>query len=485
LTFIRDIAGRVSIDRLYAALVRAPVRDGVLVALFVAVAVFPLIAIRSYHYEEGLTAALARDALTGSPWYVPDLFGVPWLERPVLQSWIVALISVPLGGVSQLSTRLPTVTALLATCLLIVWLVRPRASRLAALVAALGFLFSPAILQKIVTAEADTLLTAFQFAAFAVWWRGYENGRVGFLRWLVVGLLLAATALCKGPQPAAFFPLGIGIFILVKRDWRQLPGFVLAGIVSLGLLLAWYAAALPGTDSGRLLGYMRLTGEQLNGNYLVERAKLAMILLTFLPGLLLALPAFAAWVRRREPGDIAPDDRTLFLALTLYAGVAAAALFLWPGAATRYAMPALPAVAALGGLAFDRLSVRLPMLTRASLAILLALATYQILWGWIAAPAFPDRFARSRIDAGIVDAATREKPYTIYAPLRAADPVLAYLDKPARYIPVDALAALPAPSYFLARQSVAARLAAERPDLDFTLHAVTGSELGLYEVQPR
>jgi 4-amino-4-deoxy-L-arabinose transferase-like glycosyltransferase len=485
LTFFRDIAGRVSIDRFYAAVARAPVRDGVLVALYVAAAVFPLIVIRAYHYEEGLTAALAKDALAGSPWYVPDLFGVPWLERPVLQSWIVAVISVPLGGVSQLSTRLPTVAALLGTCLLILSLVRPRASRLAALVAALGFLFSPAILQKIVTAEADTLLTAFQFAAFVIWWRGYESGRIGFLRWLAVGLLLAATALCKGPQPAAFFPLGVGVFILFKRDWRQLPGFVLAGVVSLGLLVAWYAAVLPGTDAGRLLGYMRLTGEQLQGNYLVERAKLAMILLTFLPGLLLALPALADWLRRREARDIAPDDRTLFLALTLYAGVAAVALFLWPGAATRYAMPALPAVAALGGLAFDRLSARRPVLTRISLAILAVLAGYQVVWGWIAAPGFPDGFARSRIDAGIVDAATREKPYTIYAPLRSADAVLAYLDRPARYIPVEKLVTLQAPSYFLASRPMAARLAAQRSDLAFTLHVVLGSEVGLYEVQPR
>jgi 4-amino-4-deoxy-L-arabinose transferase-like glycosyltransferase len=485
LTVFRDIASHISIDRFYAALARAPVRDGVLVALYLAAAVFPLIFIRAYHYEEGLTAALAKDALTGSPWYVPDLFGVPWLERPVLQSWIVAAISVPLGGVSQLSTRLPTVAALLATCFLILSLVRPRASRLAALVAALAFLFSPAILQKIVTAEADVLLTAFQFAAFVVWWRGYESGRVGLVRWLVVGLLLAATALCKGPQPAAFFPLGVGVFILVRRDWRQLAGFVLAGIVSLGLLAAWYAAALPGTDTGRLLGYMRLTGEQLNGNYFIERAKLAAILLTFLPGLLLALPALAAWLRRREPADIGPGDRTLFLALTLYAGVAAVALFLWPGAATRYAMPAMPAVAALGGLAFDRLSVRRPTLTRASLAILSALAGYQLVWGWIVAPSFADRFATSRINAGIVAAATRDKPYALYAPLRTDDALLVYLDGPVRYVQPEDLATLPAPSFFLAHRPVAARLAKQRPDLDFDLHVLVGAQLGLYEVQPR
>ena len=199
-------------------------RDEVFLGLVVAAIVFPLISIRAYHYEEGLTAALAKDALSGSPWYVPDLFGARWIERPVMQSWIAAAISWPFGGVSQISVRLPTVAALFAGALLIWGLVRPRVSRPAALVAALCFLFSPAVLQKAVTAEADILLSVFEFAAFVVWWRGYEAGRIGLVRWLAVGLLLAATALCKGPQPAAFFAFGVGAFILIKRDWKQVAG---------------------------------------------------------------------------------------------------------------------------------------------------------------------------------------------------------------------------------------------------------------------
>ena len=86
----------------------------VLLALVVFAMAFPLISIRGFHYEEGLTAALAKDALSGSPWYVPDLFGARWVERPVLQSWIVAAISWPLGGVTQFTTRLPGVVALYA-----------------------------------------------------------------------------------------------------------------------------------------------------------------------------------------------------------------------------------------------------------------------------------------------------------------------------------------------------------------------------------
>ena len=394
-TFLKAISERVRFERVLGLISRMSLRDEIFLGLVVAAIVFPLISIRAYHYEEGLTAALAKDALSGSPWYVPDLFGARWIERPVMQSWIVAAISWPLGGVSQITVRLPTVAALFAGALLIWGMVRPRVSRPAALVAALCFLFSPAVLQKAVTAEADILLSVFEFAAFVVWWRGYEAGRVSLARWLAVGLLLAATALCKGPQPAAFFALGVGAFILVKRDWRELPGYALAGVVSVGLLVSWYVAVYRVADIDTLLDYMRLSRKETIFDYLAHRLRFTTILLTFLPGLLIAAPTLFDWARRRAPADIGAEDRPLFLALVLYATIPVLALAVWPGAATRYATPALLAVAALAGLCLDRLIARRVEIARLALSILAGLIAYQFIWGWIAAPLFADRFAKS------------------------------------------------------------------------------------------
>jgi 4-amino-4-deoxy-L-arabinose transferase-like glycosyltransferase len=473
-------------ERLLASINRMAVRDEVFLALVVAAIVFPLISIRAYHYEEGLTAALAKDALSGSPWYVPDLFGARWIERPVMQSWLAAAISWPFGGVSQISVRLPTVAALFAGALLIWALVRPRVSRIAALIAALCFLFSPAVLQKAVTAEADILLSVFEFAAFSVWWRGYEAGRITVVRWIAVGLLLAATALCKGPQPATFFAFGVGAFILIKRDWKQVPGFMLAGIISVGILASWYLAVYTAADVDTLLEYMRLSRKETFADYLAYRLNFLSILLTFLPGLLIAAPALFDWVRRREPVDLAPTDRPLFLALVLYATIPVVALALWPGSMTRYAMPALLAVAAIAGLCFDRLIARRLDLTRVALAILTGLIAYQLVWGWIAAPLLPDRFGKARVDAQTVEAVTRTKPYTIFAPLRLADPVLAYLERPVRYVQEKDLAALSAPAYLLADQRTADMIRNARPDLALVLHAtIKHKSLGLFELTKR
>ena len=483
--FLNGIAQRARPERLLGPIGRTGLSDAILLALIVFAMAFPLISIRGFHYEEGLTAALAKDALSGSPWYVPDLFGARWVERPVLQSWIVAAISWPLGGVTQFTTRLPGVVALYAGALIIVQFVRPRASRAASLVAALCFMFSPAVLQKVITAEADVILSVFQFAAFVVWWRGFETGRITFRRWLAVGLLLAATALFKGPQPAAYFALGIGAFILIKRDWRQVSGYVLAGIVSLAVLASWYVAVYQAADTGTLLMYMRLSSHDALSDYLLSRLKFTGALLTFLPGLVIAAPTLLAITRRRETVDIEAHNRTLLQALVLYAGVATLALLVWPGAATRYAMPALPAVAAIAGLAFDRLVARRIDIARAALAILAMLVAYQIAWGWIAAPLFPDAFRRSRIDAQTVEAATRAKPYAIYAQLRLDDAMLAYLDRPVRYLPEEELPMVVAPYYLLAQASTIAAVAVAHPDFAIVRHATLRREgLALYEVQP-
>ena len=115
------------------------------------------------------------------------------------------------------------------------------------------------------------------------------------------------------------------------------------------------------------------------------------ILLTFLPGLLICAPALLEWARRREPADVAADDRPCSWRLVLYATIPIIALVVWPGAATRYAMPALLAVAALAGLSFDRLVVRWLTVARLDVSILAGLIAYQIAWGWIRrAASFPN-----------------------------------------------------------------------------------------------
>ena len=243
--------------------------------------------------------------------------------------------------------------------------------------------------------------------------------------------------LCKGPQPATFFAFGVGAFILIKRDWKQLPGFVLAGVISVGVLASWYAAVLTrAADVDTLLEYMRLSRNETIFDYRLPATNSPTILVTFLPGLLIAAPALFDWARRQRtgrhrhwghpavPGAGAlcnhPDRGTGGVAgrrdALCDAGLARRCRT--GGALFRPACRAPRVKPFAAGAVYPRraglLSVRLGMDRRAA--------------------ASPTRSARARIDARAVEAATRARPYTVFAPLRLADPVLR-LSRPTGAVP--------------------------------------------------
>ena len=89
-----------------------------------AVLAVPLVFFRGYTAHEGLAVSIARTALETGDWLTPHMYNVRFVERPTLQSWIIAAISAPFGDVNQITARLPSVLFLLFGCLLIYWLLR-------------------------------------------------------------------------------------------------------------------------------------------------------------------------------------------------------------------------------------------------------------------------------------------------------------------------------------------------------------------------
>lgn len=78
----------------------------------------------------------------------------------------------------------------------------------------------------------------------------------------------------------------------------------------------------------------------------------------------------------------------------------------------------------------------------------------------------------------------RTEPLSVYAPLRQADAVLAYLPGPVVYL--EGGAPPPAPSYFLAYEAWADAIAKAHPELSLQLRAVIGFEkLRFYKVEAR
>jgi 4-amino-4-deoxy-L-arabinose transferase-like glycosyltransferase len=427
--------------------------------------VLPTISLRGAHYEEGTVLGLARGALVDGHWLQPHLYGVRFVERPVLLSWLLAAFSLPFGRVDLWLARVVIAALYLAAGWVIFSFVRRHATPLAALFAALCFFVCPMLLQKVTTAEPDLLLALLMFIAFVIWWDGEREGKVGIGRAVAVGLVLAAAGLVKGPQPLAYFFLGIGAYLLFRR-WAGLFTLAFIGLISIAVVGAWYFAVLQPGDASLWAGHSRLGGSGSLGKYILGALQFSVTLLAeLLPGVLLAVPlAIAAWRKT----DSRRND--LVLALALYALCCSLVLIFWPGARGRYAMPAALPIAALAGLAFDRLRAEKPALVNASVAILCLLAVYKMALNWVVMPLAPSLFDSARAEGGQIAAAIARNP----APLKVARGIrdlnaLIYVDVPTRIIRNISGAAQP-PVWMIVTAAQEQKLRDERPELRIVPH---------------
>ena len=448
------------------------------------VLIVPAIVLRGAHYEEGTVTALARGAIEDGHWLVPHMYGFRFPERPVLMSWVLAAIGLPFGGLSQEAARIPAVLSLLGGAALVFYLVRQRCSEAAALFGAVCFLIGPALLRKTITAEPDVMVSALLFAAVVVWWDGQKTGHVSLVRWTVVGVVLAAAAMTKGPQPAAYFTLGIGTFLLLRRQWNAIPGFVLANAIAGAVLLAWYAAIYQPGDWSTWFAHSRVGVYDGVIRYLGMVASFAgQFAVDALPSIIVVIPFTVALWRQRT---LMRDD--LVLALLCYALVCTVALVFWPGARTRYAMPALLALAAIAGLGYEWLRAQHPKLFNVGVATACGLALYPLVLGWVVMPLKPELFQKNRQDAQLIMTHMRERPGTLYStPLTVKNNSLSYVPQPIRTMQVADIAKLKSLEWVLLGPDEAQHLRALRPDLAVTQRTSfpAGTNFDLYQAAPK
>ncbi len=451
-------------ERIVAAWNAAATRWNPIATIVVAWAVLtgPLVFFRGYNSDEGLAVSIARTAIEDGEWLVPYMFNLRWVERPTLLSWIIAAISAPFGGVNQFTARLPIVLFLLAGCLLIYALLRKlNASVAAALLGVALFLACPLVIRSNVMITADLPLAVLLFFAFFLWWTGYQQRALGFGRWLAIGVVLAFAGLLKGPQPLAYFALGIGCYVLLSRSWRQIPGLAMAGVICALPLAFWYAAIYTPGDELIWAAFMRVhPAAPLPGPLNTGFA----IVMEMLPAVLMAaafLIAEAFGERAAPAGFVA--------AASCYAFIAAVIILFWPGgSAPRYYLPMTMMLCVFGGLGYDLLSARRPDIVAPVLLVTAGLLAYALVLSLLS-PFMPWHYRQSTIDAERVTALVQAAPAPIYRTADTALNVLPYV--PGRILnakPAE-LPAIPGPAWFILPIDQADTLLAREPD---KLHVV-------------
>jgi 4-amino-4-deoxy-L-arabinose transferase-like glycosyltransferase len=226
---------------------------------------------------ETLRAIIAAEFLRSGNWIVPTLYGEPLFTKPPGMYAAIALFSLPLGGVSEWTARLPSAVAATAVVFLFYWYFSRQLGRLAGLVAGVIAPTCVMWLDKASAAEIDMMQVAWVTAAILFFLRALEavelqvtrieswrvrQTRMGFVVadsqplpvpassrvwpwWLAALLCVAGGILTKWTAPAFFY--GTAIPLLWWRGrLRLLWGrhHLVSLFLAASVCLAWIAAAV-------------------------------------------------------------------------------------------------------------------------------------------------------------------------------------------------------------------------------------------------
>jgi len=166
--------------------------------------------------DEARFPVLAADILARGDWLRPELHGIVYQRKPLLLVWLIALLSAPFGGVTQLTAVVPSALAAIATALAVYALGRDMFGRDAGRVAALVALTTVGFFVHGRIAMPDMLLTAWMTGSLVFLWP-MTRGRRPYA-WLGFYGCVAGAFWSKGP--AGLLPLAIALG-WAAAGWRS------------------------------------------------------------------------------------------------------------------------------------------------------------------------------------------------------------------------------------------------------------------------
>ncbi|MDN6855695.1 glycosyltransferase [Pseudomonas sp. CAN2814] len=335
-------------------------------------------------------ALFAKEMLRHGPGWFPTTYGEPYPDYPATSTWLIYLLSLPLGKVTSFTAWLPTALAA-ALCTGIVYRLVAPLSRSWALISVAMLLLTATFVSETRAISLDLMVAAVGLLAFLI---AYDSARYSLPGLLVrlLPLLFVGFAL-RGPL-GVVVPAGmVCCLLLLDRRWKALLLFcpsALALLIGCTLVLLALARVAGGEAFVQDVIHMQVTG-RLDGTagssdvLYYFRSSLGNYALVF-P---LALPALLLlWKRRQEP------------AARLVAGCALAALVVMAGLSVpqakkaRYIIAMAPLAAIVAGYPFMVAGSRLAGVLRAVLRGLWLVFPVLLLAGlWFAWRRYPAELA--------------------------------------------------------------------------------------------
>jgi 4-amino-4-deoxy-L-arabinose transferase-like glycosyltransferase len=304
--------------------------------------------------EEPRRGQVAVEMIESGDWLVPREQGEPFLSRPPLQNWAIAVTYLITGERDTFSTRLHSHLATLCMVLIIYGYSRTFLSRTGALAAAVAFATFGEVMQECRSAETEALFTLCVSGSILVWHWGMTRGWPETLSWSLGYALVAIGMLTKSIQAPFYFGVSVGVFLLITRQWRRLFSLAhLAGMaVGVLVLLAW---TVPFAQEVGIQAVRNIWMNDMRSR-IYEWDGIVLHFLQFpleLFGCLMPwAPLLIGFCRREVRAAAGPQ--VLFMTVVLVTGVPTC----WfpPNGETRYLLPLYPAFAVLVGFVVQRCS---------------------------------------------------------------------------------------------------------------------------------
>lgn len=310
--------------------------------------------------EESRRGRIAWEMVQTGDWLVPRVQGLPRLSRPPLQYWAIATVGILRGQVDAVAVRLPCVLATLLTVMLVYAHGRCWMSRTGAFASAAIYATFAQVLQLGRLGETEAIFTFLLSSALLIWHIGLLRDWKPVVMWTLAYLFAALATLAKGPQAPVYFAGGVGLYLVVTRQWR----FAISWSHALGVAL--YLALV---GAWQIPFALALGQERVSYVYLSEVAKrfedsqittflshfalfpMEVVLGCLFPWSLLLL----AYLRRDFRQSLEQSSRPV-LFLTGCIVIAFPTVWIPPEARSRYFMPLFPCFALLCGCVLEQWS---------------------------------------------------------------------------------------------------------------------------------
>lgn len=308
--------------------------------------------------EESRRGRIAWEMVHSGDWLVPRVQGLPRLSRPPMQYWVVAMVGEIRGRVDAVAVRLPSVLATLLTVLLVYAYGRCWMSRTGAFTAGAMYATFAQVLQLGRLGETEAIFTLLLSAALLVWHMGVLLRWNHWPLWTVAYALAAAATLTKGPQAPVYFVGGIGLFLLLTRNWRWAVSWShAAGIgVFLAIVGAWqipFSMAL-GQQKVSYVYLSEVAKRFENTHWATIASHLTLFPFEIVVGCLFPWSILLLAYGHRGFRERIQGARLPLLYLVGCIAIAFPSVWIPPEARTRYFMPLFPCFALLCGYVIEQ-----------------------------------------------------------------------------------------------------------------------------------